>query len=146
MTIPSSVVFLPGCSSLFFAVIDIATAFLSVYIIYSTYRSYARLSGLPGPPFAAFTRLSMVLALCSEECATWYLETNEKYGMFLRLRTMWTTPWLKRSRIVGPDRSQQPFDQRSGGLSTDPQCALRILPRGLVRLLPVKSSPSRLDY
>lgn len=44
------------------------------------YTAHSKLRSIPGPPVAAYTRLWMVLALYYEECAAWYLETNEKYG------------------------------------------------------------------
>ena len=53
---------------------------LITIISYRSYATYIRLGDFPGPTFAGFTRLWMVSALYSEQCATWYLDINTRYG------------------------------------------------------------------
>lgn len=54
---------------------------LTLWIAATTiYTGCFTLRGINGPLLARFSRLWMVLALVSEDCANWYLATNEKYG------------------------------------------------------------------
>lgn len=46
----------------------------------SMYSSYNRLKSIPGPIIARHTRLWLLQALYSEECAQRYVEANETYG------------------------------------------------------------------
>ena len=57
------------------------TIFWVIFMVASTIHTTRNsLSDIPGPPLATYTRLWMLLALFSEDCARWYLEVNEKYG------------------------------------------------------------------
>lgn len=56
------------------------TFFIVVTLVISVIRSYNRLGSIPGPWLAKYTRLWLLQALRSEECAQRYLKASETYG------------------------------------------------------------------
>lgn len=57
------------------------TFVLLLQLIYgSIIQAQFHLRSIPGPWWAAYTRLWLVKALASEKCAEHYLEVNKKFG------------------------------------------------------------------